>query len=42
VTDAGLQVLTPAQRAQYVEQGWLALPGLVDDGWLERLRAVTD
>ena len=42
MTDAGLQVLTPAQRAQYVEQGWLALPGLVDDGWLERLRAVTD
>lgn len=43
MTVAGdLLVLTPEQRAQYHEEGWLAIPGLVDDAWLARLRAVTD
>ncbi len=34
-------VLSDAQRTAYREQGWLAVPGLVDSRWLERLRAVT-
>ena len=34
--------LTEAQRAHYQEHGWLAVPGLVDAVWLDRLRAVTD
>lgn len=34
-------VLTDAQRAHYHEHGWLAVGGLVDEGWLDRLRAVT-
>jgi len=36
-----LIVLTPAQREHYVRQGWLTVPGLVDDEWLDRLRRVT-
>lgn len=35
-------VVTDAQRAQYVDQGWVAVPGIVDDAWLQRLRTVTD
>jgi ectoine hydroxylase-related dioxygenase (phytanoyl-CoA dioxygenase family) len=34
-------VLTEAQRDQYRANGWVAVPGLVDGEWLERLRAVT-
>jgi hypothetical protein len=34
-------MLTDAQRAQYCDEGWLAIAGLVDDGWLHRLRDVT-
>jgi Phytanoyl-CoA dioxygenase (PhyH) len=36
-----LEVLTAAQRRRYQEDGFLAVPGLVDAGWLERLREVT-
>ena len=32
--------LSEEQRAAYERQGWLAVPGLVDDAWLDRLRAV--
>jgi ectoine hydroxylase len=35
-------VLNDAQRDQYITQGWIAIEGVVDDAWLERLRAVTD
>lgn len=35
-------MLTGEQRTQYREQGWLAVEGVVDDAWLDRLRAVTD
>jgi ectoine hydroxylase len=35
-------VLTDQQRTQYQEQGWLAVPGLVDAAWLDRLREVTE
>ncbi len=35
-------VLSDEQRGKYREQGWLAIPALVDGGWLERLRAVTN
>ncbi len=43
VTDSSeLLVLTEAQRAQYRDEGWVSVPGLVDDEWLGRLRAVTD
>jgi hypothetical protein len=35
-------VLTEEHRRSYDEQGWLSIPGLVDDTWLSRLRAVTD
>jgi ectoine hydroxylase len=35
-------VLTDAQRDQYLAEGWLAVPGVVDPGWLDRLRDVTD
>src|SRR6266511_3033700 len=35
-------VLSQAQREQYQRNGWVAVPGLVDSGWLERLRRVTD
>jgi hypothetical protein len=34
-------VLTADQRAQYEAEGWLALPGLVDRVWIDRLQAVT-
>ena len=34
--------LTAAERAHYREHGWVAVGGLVDESWLERLRAVTD
>src|SRR6478609_1955686 len=35
------QVLSADQVARYHDQGWLAVPGLVGDEWLDRLRAVT-
>jgi ectoine hydroxylase len=35
-------ILSQAQREQYQRNGWVAVPGLVDSGWLERLRRVTD
>jgi len=35
-------VLSQAQREQYHQNGWLAVPGLVDAEWLGRLRQVTD
>jgi ectoine hydroxylase-related dioxygenase (phytanoyl-CoA dioxygenase family) len=38
---ARLRVLTPGQRAAYERDGFLALPSLVDAGWLARLRAAT-
>lgn len=38
---ARLRVLTPAQRAAYERDGFIAIPGLVDAEWLEKLRAVT-
>jgi len=41
VQTAPAAVLTDEQRAAYEQQGWLAVPGLVDDAWLDRLRAVT-
>jgi ectoine hydroxylase len=34
------KVLTPAQRAAYDRDGFLAIPGLVDASWLDRLRTV--
>jgi ectoine hydroxylase len=34
-------VLSNEQRSQYDREGWVAVPGLVDAGWLERLRTVT-
>src|SRR2546421_10550896 len=35
-------VLSEAQREHYHRSGWVAVPGLVDSEWLERLRRVTD
>jgi ectoine hydroxylase len=35
-------VLSEAQREHYQQSGWVAVPGLVDAEWLERLRRVTD
>jgi ectoine hydroxylase len=35
-------VLSEAQREHYQRSGWVAVPGLVDAEWLERLRRVTD
>ncbi len=35
-------MLTDPQRTQYHDRGWVSVPALVDDGWLKRLRAVTD
>jgi ectoine hydroxylase len=35
-------VLSEAQREHYQQSGWVAVPGLVDSEWLERLRSVTD
>ena len=35
-------VLSEAQREHYQRSGWVAVPGLVDSEWLERLRRVTD
>ena len=35
-------VLNEAQRERYQRSGWVAVPGLVDTEWLERLRRVTD
>ena len=35
------KVLSEAQREQYVRDGWVAVEGLIDDGWLSRLTAVT-
>jgi ectoine hydroxylase len=34
-------VLTAPQRAHYYEHGWLAVEGLIDAVWLDRLRAIT-
>jgi hypothetical protein len=34
--------LSQAEREQYQHEGWVAVPGLVDSTWLERLRSVTD
>jgi ectoine hydroxylase len=34
-------VLTAAQRDAYARDGFVSVPGLVDQEWLERLRAVT-
>ena len=33
--DSQLHVLSDAQRDHYREQGWLSVPGLVDDAWLD-------
>jgi len=41
VQTAPTAVLTEDQRAVYEQQGWLAVPALVDGAWLDRLRAVT-
>jgi hypothetical protein len=35
-------VLSQAQREQYQQSGWVAVPGLVDSASLEQLRRVTD
>src|SRR5436190_21989210 len=35
-------VLSEAQRGHDQRSGWVAVPGLVDAEWLERLRRVTD
>src|SRR5436190_3103353 len=35
-------VLSEDQREHYQRSGWVAVPGLVDTEWLERLRRVTD
>jgi ectoine hydroxylase len=34
--------LSAAECRHYREYGWVAVAGLVDEGWLQRLRAVTD
>jgi hypothetical protein len=36
-----MKVLSPAQREQYLRDGFLAVEGLVGADWLERLRKVT-
>jgi hypothetical protein len=41
VQTAPAAVLTEEQRGAYEQQGWLAVPGLVDGASLDRLRAVT-
>ena len=35
------KVLTQAQREQYFDQGYLLVPGAIDETWLERLRTAT-
>jgi ectoine hydroxylase-related dioxygenase (phytanoyl-CoA dioxygenase family) len=35
-------VLHDAQVRQFEHEGWVSVPALVDDEWLERLRALTD
>ena len=42
VTEVAPLVLDESQRQHYLEHGWLSVPGLVDDAWLARLRAVTE
>jgi ectoine hydroxylase len=37
-----LRVLTPVQRRDYERDGFIAISELVDAGWIERLRAVTE
>jgi ectoine hydroxylase len=39
---APARVLTGSQRQHYLDQGWLAVPGIVDARWLRRLRSVTE
>jgi ectoine hydroxylase-related dioxygenase (phytanoyl-CoA dioxygenase family) len=41
VVSEGLKVLSADQRADYERDGFIALPGLVDANWLDRLRAVS-
>ena len=36
-----LRVLSPEQRSDYERDGFIALPGLVSEDWLARLRAVS-
>tara|TARA_Y100001934_G_scaffold257651_1_gene326997 strand:+ start:125 stop:1015 length:891 start_codon:yes stop_codon:yes gene_type:complete len=35
------KILTEAQRRTYFEDGFVLLPGLIDDAWLKRLRQVS-
>jgi ectoine hydroxylase len=35
------KVLTPAQRARYFQDGYLAVEGLIPDAWLRRLRELS-
>ena len=42
LTSRDTLALSESQRAHYQEHGWLAVPGFVDEDWLDRLRAVTD
>ncbi len=39
LTSQDTLVLTELHHAHYREHGWLAVPGLVDEVWLDRLRA---
>ena len=44
ITSSGrqpLKVLSREQRSAYERDGFIALPGLLDDAWLERLRQVS-
>lgn len=41
IVDHKLLVLDEAQRDRYRRDGWLSIPGLVDEEWLRRLREVT-
>jgi ectoine hydroxylase-related dioxygenase (phytanoyl-CoA dioxygenase family) len=36
------RVLSEAQCAQYHRDGWISVPALVDDAWLDRLREITE
>jgi ectoine hydroxylase-related dioxygenase (phytanoyl-CoA dioxygenase family) len=40
-TSTAPRTLTPAQCAQYHDEGWVAISGFVSEDWLDRLRATT-
>ena len=42
ILDTPARILTQSQREYYFEQGYLILPGIIPDAWLNKLRSAND